>query len=86
MNYTVKVARPAEKFLRGLTDKKLYRRIREVIDGLENQPRPADCVKLKGLDELYRVRVGDYRIVYQIQDQQLVVLVIQVGHRREIYR
>ncbi len=86
MNYTVKVARAAEKFLRGLTDKKLYQRIREVIDGLERQPRPADCLKLKGVDDLYRIRVGDFRIVYQIQDQHLLVLVVQVGHRREIYR
>ena len=43
-------------------------------------------MKLQGESELYRVRVGDYRIVYQIQDAVLVVLVVQIGHRREIYR
>jgi mRNA interferase RelE/StbE len=86
MNYTVKIGRAAEKFLRGLTDKKLYLRLREAIDNLEAEPRPANSVKLKGVEELYRVRVGDYRIVYQIQDRELVVLVVQVGHRREIYR
>jgi mRNA interferase RelE/StbE len=86
MNYTVKVGRTVEKFLRGLTDKKLYYRLREAIDGLANEPRPADSAKLKGVDDLYRARVGDYRIVYQIRDRELLVLVVQIGLRREIYR
>jgi len=86
MSYTVKVSRPAEKFLRALTDKKLYFRLRETIESLKSKPRPVDSIKLQGEEGLYRVRVGDYRIVYQIQDQQLIVLVVQVGHRREIYR
>jgi mRNA interferase RelE/StbE len=86
MSYTVKVSRPAEKFLRSLTDKKLYQRLREAIDSLEENPRPPNGIKLQGVDELYRIRTGDYRIAYQIQDQQLTVLVIQIGHRREIYR
>jgi mRNA interferase RelE/StbE len=86
MSYTVKVSRPAEKFLRALTDKKLYQRLSETLDALEENPRPINSVKLQGEEELYRVRVGDYRIVYQIQDRQLVVLVVQIGHRREVYR
>ena len=86
MSYIVKVSRPAEKFLRALTDKKLYQRLREALDALEENPRPINSVKLQGEEELYRVRVGDYRIVYQIQDRQLIVLVVQMGHRREIYR
>ena len=86
MSYTVQVSRSAEKFLRALTDKKLYQRLRETVDLLETNPRPNNCIKLQGETELYRVRVGDYRIVYQIQDRQLVVLVVQIGHRRQIYR
>jgi mRNA interferase RelE/StbE len=86
MSYTVKISRPAEKFLRALTDKKLYQRLREALDALEENPRPVNSVKLQGEEELYRVRVGDYRIVYQIQDKQLIVLVVQIGHRREVYR
>jgi mRNA interferase RelE/StbE len=86
MSYTVKISRPAEKFLRALTDKKLYQRLREALDALEENPRPVNSVKLQGEEELYRVRVGDYRIVYQIQDRQLIVLVVQMGHRREVYR
>jgi len=49
-------------------------------------PVPPDSVKLQGVDDLYRVRVGDYRILYQVQDAILVVLVVEIGHRREIYR
>lgn len=86
MSYTVKVSRPAEKFLRALTDKKLYLRLREALDALEENARPINSVKLQGEEELYRVRVGDCRIVYQIQDRQLIILIVQIGHRREIYR
>ena len=86
MSYTVAVERRAAKFLRALTDKRLSLRLREAIDGLAESPRPPGSVKLQGEGELYRVRAGDYRIVYQIQDAELVVLVVQIGHRREIYR
>jgi len=86
MPYTVTIERQAAKFLRGLTDRRLHSRLRESIEALAESPRPPGCVKLQGPEELYRVRVGDYRIVYQIQDAVLVVLVVEVGHRREIYR
>ena len=82
----MRFAVPRKSFLRGLTDKKLYQRLREALNALEANPRPVNCVKLQGQDELYRVRVGDYRIIYQIQDQRLIVLVVQIGHRRQIYR
>lgn len=55
------------------------------IEKLANDPRPAGCEKLTG-EELYRVRQGSYRIVYSIQDNELTVWVITVGHRKEVYR
>jgi mRNA interferase RelE/StbE len=55
------------------------------IQGLARTPRPAGCEKLSGLDR-YRVRQGDYRIIYSIEDVELVVLVVRVGHRRDVYR
>ncbi len=61
------------------------RRIMERIAGLADNPRPAGCEKLSG-QENYRVRQGNYRIVYSIQDAQLVVWIVKVGHRREVYR
>jgi mRNA interferase RelE/StbE len=86
MPYTASIKPKAEKYLDGLRDARLYQRLRESIEGLAENPRPPGCVKLQGGDELFRVRVGDYRIVYQIQDAVLLVLVVQIGHRRKIYR
>lgn len=62
--------------------------IEEKVKDLANNPRPEGSIKLKGSknDPLYRIRYGDYRIVYAIKDDILVVLVIEIGHRREIYR
>ena len=62
------------------------RRIAETIDALADSPRPPGCAKLAGADDLYRVRVGDYRIVYAIQDDRLIVLVVRVGNRKDVYR
>jgi mRNA interferase RelE/StbE len=55
------------------------------IQALAENPRPPGCEKLSGLPR-YRIRQGVYRIVYEIQDEQLVVLVVKVGHRRDVYR
>ena len=60
-------------------------RIMERIGGLADNPRPVGCEKLSG-QEKYRLRQGNYRIVYSIQDTQLTVWVVKVGHRREVYR
>jgi mRNA interferase RelE/StbE len=60
---------------------RILRRIRSLAD----DPRPAGCEKLSG-QERYRVRQGRYRIIYEIEDTRLTVLVVKVGHRREIYR
>ena len=56
------------------------------IDGLARQPRPAGCTKLIGADDAYRIRVGDYRIVYQIMDRVLIVWIIRIAHRKDVYR
>jgi mRNA interferase RelE/StbE len=61
------------------------RRILKCIDRLAENPRPAGCEKLSG-QERYRLRQGAYRIVYEIQDDILKVIVVKVSHRREVYR
>lgn len=53
---------------------------------LEANPRPPGAKKLRGESDLWRVRVGDYRILYSIEEARLVVLVVKIGHRREVYR
>lgn len=70
--------------LRGLP-KKDVARILERFEGLARDPRAHGCEKLAG-QERYRVRQGDYRIVYEIRDDVLLVVVVKVGHRREVYR
>jgi len=60
--------------------------LRTAIDDLEQNARPSGCVKLAGEPDLYRIRVGDYRIIYQVNDLKLTVLVLAIGHRRDVYR
>ena len=62
------------------------RRVRLAIDALGKTPRPNGCKKLSATDNAYRIRVGDYRVLYEIEDRRLVVLVVRVAHRREAYR
>ncbi len=86
--YEVRLARRAVRSLEDL-QRRDQQRIRAAIDLLAENPRPPSCVALQGEVGVYRVRVGDYRIVYEVLDQALVVQVVQVvrvGHRREVYR
>lgn len=84
--YTVYVAPAADRSLQKLPDA-VQRRIVSAIEALADDPRPLGAKKLAGQAEnLWRIRVGDYRIVYQIQDERLVVLVLRIGHRGGIYR
>ena len=89
--YEVRLARRAVRSLEDL-QRRDQQRIRAAIDLLAVNPRPPSCVALQGEVGVYRVRVGDYRIVYEVLDQVLVVQVVQVvqvvcvGHRREVYR
>ena len=86
MPYTVSIKPKAEKYLANLTDKRLFRRLRETIAGLAQNPRPPGSFKMHGGTDLYRVRAGDYRIIYEIHDTVLVVVVVKIGDRRDIYR
>lgn len=85
MPYSISYSSSAAKALRKL-DRATARRLLQAIERLAGEPRPPGCVQLKGGDGELRIRVGDYRIVYDVEDEQLVVLVLRVGHRREVYR
>jgi mRNA interferase RelE/StbE len=65
---------------------KIRVRVADAIRSLQANPRPPGCKKLAGNADYYRIRVGDYRVLYEIRDRVLLVLVIKVGHRREVYR
>ena len=85
MTYRVQAAPAAVLHLRKL-DATARRRVQAAIELLADQPRPSGAKKLVGGDGEWRVRTGDYRIVYEIYDDVLLVLVVAVGHRRDIYR
>ena len=84
-SYSLIIKRSAEKELKKLSGGDL-RRVVDRIHGLAQQPRPAGCEKLSGEAERYRVRQGDYRIAYGIDDSARVVEIFKIGHRREVYR
>ena len=83
--YSVVIKRSAEKELRAVPLSDL-KRVIDRIRGLAQQPRLSGYEKLSGESERYRIRQGDYRIVYGIDDAALRVDVVKVGHRREVYR
>jgi mRNA interferase RelE/StbE len=67
-------------------DRPTQQRVARQIDLLAHNPRPRGVMKLQGEDDLYRIRAGDYRIIYSIQDRVLIVLVVAIGNRRDIYK
>ena len=83
--YELRVKPSVAKDLRG-APKAEVRRILKRMEALRDDPRAPGCEKLAGGSELYRVRQGVYRIVYTIRDAQVVVEVVRVGHRGEVYR
>ena len=84
MRYRVILPKSVQKELDRLPDEML-KRVMARLTELEVNPRPPDVKKLKGRSA-WRIRVGDYRVIYEIHDRELQILVVTVGHRREIYR
>ncbi len=84
-SYRVEFRGSAERELRRI-DPQIVPRIMEAIRGLAEEPRPAGTRKLAGSEQAYRIRVGDYRVVYTVDDAQKMVSIDRVRHRREAYR
>jgi mRNA interferase RelE/StbE len=85
VSYRLILSKPAVKALRELPSS-VNIRVAAVIDGLSEEPRPQGCKKLQGKEELWRIRVGDYRVLYAIDDTIRIVDVRRIGHRGDIYR
>ncbi len=85
MTYRIEIAPAAVRQLRKL-DPTARRRVQAAVELLADEPRPSGAKKLVGGDGQWRVRTGDFRIIYEIHDEVLLVLVIAVGHRREVYQ
>ncbi len=84
MAYTIKYKPAASRQLAKL-NKSIQARLKPKIKALANNPRPHGAIKLQGYENRYRIRVGDYRILYEIWDNVLVVVVTEVGHRSGVY-
>jgi mRNA interferase RelE/StbE len=84
MQYKIEFQKKASKALKKIPFRE-HNKILKIIEGLAIQPRPPVAKKLMGRDA-WRIRVGNYRIIYEIKDQICLILVLDLGHRREIYR
>jgi len=85
LKYRIEVKRTAAKALKKIS-KSEQKRIIKAIDSLaENLPN-LDTTKMKGNNPFHKIRVGDYRIVYEIQDDVLLILIVKIGHRKDVYR
>jgi len=85
MAYTIKFRPAVEKNLRTLPQKELIRIKRKIEALAENLPDPA-ITKMKGNNKFHKIKAGDYRIIYEIHDDTLVILVAKIGHRKDIYK
>jgi mRNA interferase RelE/StbE len=85
MTHTVIIPKPVQKQLDSLPDD-ISSRIIEKIVLLAEEPRPQGVVKLKGYENEYRIRIGDYRVRYEIRDQDSVVLLLHCRHRKDVYK
>jgi len=83
--YEVELLPAASRDLKRI-EKKMQVRIVAALRDLAENPRPAGVVKLAGEDNVWRIREGDYRILYEIHDRRLLVLVVRIGNRRDVYR
>ena len=84
VKYSLEVKQSAQKELDALDDA-LFTRIDRKILALADNPRPAGCKKLKGYKDQWRVRVGDWRVLYIIDDDAKLVTITRIAHRREVY-
>ena len=84
--YRLQIKSSAAKEIEAIGTKRDRQRIVSRIQVLATEPRPPGCEKLAGPSSLFRVRQGEYRVIYSVDDTNHIVLIIKVGHRREVYR
>jgi mRNA interferase RelE/StbE len=85
-SYRLRIKASAAKEIEAIEPKKSRRQVVQRIRFLADEPRPPGCEKLSGAHDRYRMRQGSFRILYEIQDEVLIVFVVKVGNRREVYR
>jgi mRNA interferase RelE/StbE len=85
MAYSIVFKESAIKQLRSLP-KKMTNRLAVIIDALADNPRPLSCKKLQGTNDAYRIRTGDYRVIYTVDDQIVTVEIVKIGNRKDVYK
>jgi mRNA interferase RelE/StbE len=85
MHYQVVIPKPVQKQLDDIPDDVCDRIIKRIVM-LKERPRPRGCIKLKGYENEYRIRIGNYRIRYEIRDQESIVILLHCKHRKSVYR
>jgi mRNA interferase RelE/StbE len=84
-SYEIEISRTAEKQLKKLAEADQLRVVRAVL-ALADDARPRGSRKLAGWDDVFRIRVGRYRVLYSVSDTRLIILVLKIGHRKDVYR
>jgi len=84
-SFRIEVSATAEKQIRKLRREDLLRVLR-AIRILANEPNPPGSRKVRGYDDVFRIRVGTYRVLYRVAGRRLVIIILKIGHRRELYR
>lgn len=85
MTYEIELSHIAIKKMAKISKRELLS-IQAKIEALSTDPRPTDLKKIRGDDNLYRIRVGNYRILYRIFDEKICIIIVNVGHRKDIYK
>lgn len=84
--FKVQIKNSAQKEIRKLPSKELREKVISIIDGLYTNPMPEDSKKIKGSNNIYRIRQGVYRVVYQVYKSEPLIMVIRVRHRKDAYK
>ncbi len=84
-SYSLEITASAEKQLTRLPKADRVRVARKIL-GLAAVPRPPGCRRLSGQEDVYRIRVGTYRVIYSIEERRIVVVILKIGHRKDVYR
>ena len=83
--YRIEISATAERQLKKIRREDKVRILRS-ISLLAGDPRPSGCRKMSGYDDIYRLRIGDYRVIYEVDGRRIIVVILKIGHRREVYR
>lgn len=85
VRYNIEISRTAEKRLKKL-NRRDQRRVARAILALADDPRPQGSRKLTGYDDVFRIRVGRYRVLYSVSGKKLVIIILKIGHRKDVYQ